>query len=166
MLDLTPMCDRPSPASPPGIVDYSDVSSQLPGTHRLLRNRLGPLRQVQKDLEIILGSASSEPVDLSSTVAYTSVAPFLDHDHPSEHPDHPEFCIRSSCGWKSALDRVRRASHSPGDIDRSKTSLKQADEASEAIRSCRDDIKAVWEDPMVRHLLVKHNVVLEESPGL
>jgi guanine nucleotide-binding protein alpha-1 subunit len=163
MLKTPSTPDHASSFGFPGISDTSDQPFQISGPLKVLRLRLGPLQQIQKDLEAMLGSGSSEPVDLSRTHAFTSVAPFLDHGHslPS-----PEFFIRSNCGWKSALDKVRLSLRGTNDEERPKALLKQTDEISEVIHSCREDIKALWEDPVVRELLKKRNVVLEESSGL
>jgi hypothetical protein len=41
-----------------------------------------------------------------------------------------------------------------------------SDDATEVIASCRDDMKALWEDKAVQALLQKHNNRLQDSAGL
>ena len=38
-----------------------------------------------------------------------------------------------------------------------------ADDATEVIASCRDDMKALWEDKAVQALFQKHNICLQDS---
>jgi guanine nucleotide-binding protein alpha-1 subunit len=40
------------------------------------------------------------------------------------------------------------------------------DEAAEVLVSCRDDIKAIWEDPVVREMLAKRKKRIEDGAGL
>jgi guanine nucleotide-binding protein alpha-1 subunit len=172
-MSMSPPTERPYSPSPPGTRESSPTSSHKPfqfsGPQKVLRLRLGPLQQIQKDLEAMLGSASSEPVDLSTSRASVRAAAFLDNDTDSDHVPLPEFSVRSDCGWKSVLNKVRMSSqrsHNSVDGERPKASLKRAEEVSDVIRSCGEDMKALWGDPLVRDLLKKRNVVLEDQPGL
>jgi len=143
----------------------ADKPLQFSGAQKALRLRLGPLKQIQKDLEAILGSASLEPVDVSNHDTSTHAAAFLDlEDTPRPLPS--EFFVHSNCGWKSALEKVRQSHRSHSEGERSKASLKRADEVSEVIQSCRDDIKMLWTDQIVRDLLNKRKVTLEDTSGL
>ncbi|KAI0644624.1 G-alpha-domain-containing protein [Trametes meyenii] len=73
----------------------------LTETHRVLMLRLGPLRQVQRDLERSLGAASSEEVHTGSGGA----APW----NVSGGWRSREFSVTTRSGWKGALGRVRAA---------------------------------------------------------
>jgi guanine nucleotide-binding protein subunit alpha len=42
----------------------------------------------------------------------------------------------------------------------------QSDEATEVIASCREDMKSLWTDEVVRSVLVKRRLRLEDSAGL
>jgi len=165
----SPPSDRAySPTLGPG--ELSEKPLQFSGPQKVLRLRLGPLKQIQKDLETIIGSPSSEPVDLSATHMNTPPAAFLDHEDSSEPLPSPEFFIRSNCGWKSALNKLRLAApglseRNSSDGERSKA-LKRTDEVSEVIHSCKDDMKALWADPVVRDLLKKRDLSLDEHSGL
>ena len=129
--------------------------------HRLLRLRLGPLRGVQTDLERGLGAASSEVY--STTV--TSAAPFEKY---SGRRQCNEFSINSSNGWKTALDKFRnmrtaRPAIGPGSQRKANDT---EDETTEIIASCRDDMKAIWEDSVVQEVLSRRKARIQDSPGL
>ncbi|KAI0915678.1 hypothetical protein AcW1_003785 [Taiwanofungus camphoratus] len=88
--------------------------SALSQSHRLLQARLAPLREVQRDLERVLGAATSDAPQYSG-----GAAPWARLDGPAQRPR--EFFVISRSGWKSALRRVRGAS--------SRVSLGSRDEA-------------------------------------
>ncbi|KAF9458709.1 guanine nucleotide binding protein, alpha subunit [Collybia nuda] len=128
--------------------------------HRLLKLRLGPLGGVQTDLEQKLGAASTE---VKNTPA-SSAAPF---DLVQNRRALQEFSINSHNGWKTALDKFRaarpiRAENGNGSLQK----LKQdEDDISEVLASCKDDIKAIWDDPMVREMLTRRKIRIEDAPG-
>lgn len=138
--------------------------------HRLLKLRLTPLREVQRDLERRLGAASQE---VASSGGYTATAPFdssSNYPGPSRSKRRPqEFFINSSNGWKSALDKFRPKTSSTrpttaGGTRRGKE--RQDDEITDVIAGCGDDIKALWDDPVVRDVLSRQRSRIEDSPGL
>lgn len=141
--------------------------------HRDLRQRLSPLQDIQLILENQLGSASLE-------LHFTTVnraAPFeATPSSPSTTTSRRvhEFSINSSNGWKSALDRFR-TKHTPTRQEtesiRSSGSSSRRPAAPErdiagTIASCREDIKTLWEDDIVRELLIRRKVRPEDAPGL
>lgn len=79
--------------------------------HSYLLTRLSPvLRQLQSDLELSLGSATTDPP--ASSTGSSSAAPWSKFDDlmgkESGNPRRPkEFFITSRSGWRSALNRVR-----------------------------------------------------------
>jgi hypothetical protein len=87
-----------------------------------------------------------------------------------------EFSINSRNGWKTALDRFRcgratAAAAAAGETQQPTPAARRGwgaelNEITEVIASCADDMKAIWEDPMLRSALAKRNVRLEETPGL
>ena len=40
------------------------------------------------------------------------------------------------------------------------------DDPTNVLAACKDDIVLLWGDPVVRDVLTRHNVRLEDSPGL
>jgi hypothetical protein len=147
----------------------SSLPIQFTEKHRLLKLRVGPLRRIQKDLERRLGAAVTE---VQSTTVMTA-APFdsfSDTFSDTAAPEGPvlrEFSINSSNGWKTALDRFRSGKTSGVPTSAPKRGWDaELDEITGVIASCKDDMKAIWEDPMVRTVLSKRNVRLDETPGL
>jgi len=126
----------------------------------MLQQRVRPLLAVQKELEQRLGASSMEV----HTATVTTAAPF---DAPaSRRRGISEFSIHSSNGWKSALGKLRlRAGPSENERD----SLKQANNLDgdliESLVSCRDGIKELWEDPVIKEMLSRRKIRIEDSPG-
>ncbi|KDR78260.1 hypothetical protein GALMADRAFT_209667 [Galerina marginata CBS 339.88] len=138
--------------------------------HRVLRMRLGPLSNVQHALEHRLGTASLEP---HSTSVNTAAA--FEQPAPANRRALQEFSINSSNGWKSALDKFRTKNPTRQESGNSSPSSSTAkgkaketdaeDDIVEVIASCRDDIKALWEDDIVGETLNRRKVRLEDAPG-
>ena len=136
---------------------------QFSDKHHLLKLRLGPLRRVEEDLRRRLGAGSEE---LQATNAPMRATPF-DPDFVPDIDPTPrarrtgEFVVRC---WQDAL-----RTPPPAAASSSKAHGKEradADDATEVIASCRDDMKALWEDKAVQALLQKHNIRLQDSAGL
>ncbi|KAJ8690482.1 hypothetical protein PTI98_011907 [Pleurotus ostreatus] len=124
--------------------------------HRVLKLRLSPLQRIQKELEKRLGAGSLEP----DSTDVTSAAPF---ELPASRKRAlQEFSINSNNGWKSALLRTVRPARPESDQTKKKDT---EDEITEVIASCREDMKAIWEDPVVRELLNRRKARIEDSPG-
>lgn len=145
-----------------------DTQLQFSETHKLLKLRLAPLRRVQTDLERRLGSGAEEPIPVTSGMP-SEAAPF-DIDNLNVKHRTQEFYVRSSTGWKSALDKFRQGSRSSTEADaanRDKERRDREDEETAAIISrCKDDMHALWTDPVIRHMLARRKFRLEDSPGL
>ena len=138
--------------------------------HRMLASRLARLTSIQSELERKLGAAATEILATS----VTSAAPF-----PSEGSTASlnrralqEFSINSSNGWKSALDKFRapktpvreRAEENDADVLNRAKYIDR--DVSEVIASCRDDIKDIWEDDLVKEMLIRRKVRRDDLPGL
>lgn len=94
-----------------------------------------------------------------------------------------EFFVRSSTGWKAALERLSSSSSSSSGKDstskKRKGDVKAAGAGGEAavdgeeettttrvLAGCRADIGALWNDEVVRAVLRRRRVRLEEGGGL
>ncbi|RXW21312.1 hypothetical protein EST38_g4527 [Candolleomyces aberdarensis] len=116
--------------------------------HRNIIRRLGVLRQIERDLKMLLGSGASEVEDPNEG----------GDNGPQFNPSRiQEFAVRSSSGWKDILDRIRNPSQG-------KESEAQR-KAFQVISSCRDDILLMWNDKSVRSVLKNREASLEDSPG-
>ncbi|TDL19263.1 G-alpha-domain-containing protein [Rickenella mellea] len=144
-----------------GAITYHHAHpSSFTEKHRLLKLRLTPLRRVQRDLEQRLGSATEEPC---ATNTPTVAAPF----------EPQEFYIRSTTGWKAALDKFkpRLSRDSKDSKDGGMTTAmreklqREADEATQIIAGCREDMQSIWEDKAIREMLSRRKMMLENSGG-
>ncbi|KAF8644193.1 hypothetical protein AX16_008633 [Volvariella volvacea WC 439] len=78
-----------------------------------------------------------------------------------------EFGVR---GWRDALESLGSAAKAiqqgkGGKKGQKDEEDKTVDEATDVIAGCRDDIKALWTDPVIKAVLNKRRVKLEDSPG-
>ena len=148
--------------------------------HRLLKLKLAPLRKVQTDLERRLGSGAEEPTPFDGGAALSSSASPFDSAAASSStmfgsypltnspPRRQEFYVRSSTGWKSALDKLRptRSSTSSREGQEGARERREAEETTQIIAGCRDDMKALWDDKIIREMLARRKLRLEEGGGL
>ncbi|KAG6889694.1 hypothetical protein C0995_015442 [Termitomyces sp. Mi166 len=128
--------------------------------HRLLRLRLTSLARVQQDLERKLGEASTEV----HTTPYMTAAPF---EHaPSNRRALQEFSINSNNGWKSALVKLRPMRTARPEVGEDQRKAQDVeDDIAEVLDASKDDIKALWEDPVVTEMLTRRKARIEDSPG-
>ncbi len=86
-----------------------------------------------------------------------------------------EFYVRSSTGWKAALERLRPPGSGRSSTDREREGNiqdaknkreREAEETTRVIAGCREDIGALWGDEVVRTILARRRLRLEEGGGL
>ncbi len=166
--------DRRQPVDKGKRVEYSFKFSEK---HRFMHVRLGPLRSVQRDLMKLLGAGSEEPVPSgptypapfeypASSYATPSPSPRMDRS-PSTSPRHPqEFFVRSSVGWRSALGKIGPVSPKQSHSSYSNPLAKSVDDTTGIIAGCRDNMRSLWEDPVIKAILRKHGRKLEDEAGL
>ncbi|KAK0200793.1 guanine nucleotide binding protein, alpha subunit [Desarmillaria ectypa] len=129
-----------------------NVPLKFKETHRLLKLRLGPLRRIQTDLERRLGNAA---IELKTTDVMTA-APF-------NKPAVNEFSINATNGWKTAFDKLKALRRPEmGALQQMKD---EEDEIADVVAGCREDMKAIWEDPVIREMLARRRDRIEDSPG-
>lgn len=169
---------KPTTATPPPLIadvsdDDDDTAESPPPTatpassgplrftdhHALLKLRLTPLRELQRDLEEALGVSLAEDVEhpLQRSSAAAVRGP------PSPGRTSQEAFIRSHTSWKSRL-RAGTEGTPDGVVKRHRAS--RAREAVEILAGCRDDIRAVWADALVQEMLRRRRFVIESIPGL
>ncbi|KZT07849.1 G-alpha-domain-containing protein [Laetiporus sulphureus 93-53] len=163
--DSSPTATEPSPTStsaPPAPLAFTSK-------HALLKLRLGPLRQVEADLKQRLGAASSEtdpePHSARSPSPYgASDAPFESTYAHARNVRSQDLCLRSGRSLRDALfapqqegGRIRAASPVMG-----RTGL---DDVTEIVAGCGEDVRALWEDEVVREMLKRRKMQMEESGG-
>ncbi|KAG6336303.1 hypothetical protein ID866_2779 [Astraeus odoratus] len=127
--------------------------------HRLLKLRLAPLRTVLADLQRRLGSGSEE--------VYTVTGP-----HPNAvgkqvvaSRSH-EFGVSSSNGWKSVLDKLRQSTKGEARSNLvQKRRGAEEDEVTGVLLGCREAMKCLWQDPVVKQILAHRRSRIEDSSG-
>lgn len=139
--------------------------SALPLTsqHSMFKLSLSPLRSVETDLKMSLGSGTEE---INADSNQFSMATPFDSDPGlyspatsliAPKPRRPqEFTVRSMHSWKSAVGNRSKPS-SP----RAQTS--ELESLTEVISGCRDDIQALWQDALVTELVRRKQIKLQDS---
>jgi guanine nucleotide-binding protein subunit alpha len=138
----------PSPSRPPSSAGLprspngQPNSNQLANDLRFLTMRLAPLRQVEHML-----TRRFHPPEIGINL-------------PGQyHRDRAsEVSVRGLSGWKTLL-RHRRNSHNHAASD-------DLEDSQRVIEACKDDMTLLWESPVVQARLKKHNVRLQDQPGL
>jgi guanine nucleotide-binding protein subunit alpha len=139
--------------------------------HRLLKLRLGPLHQIQNDLETLLG------LPPASVSMVTGIDLYDPASIPETIPLYHEFRVVSRQGWKSILDKVKdeQKAHLPDHVDddidpRRNRALRRGavrtEDVADVIACCAADIKALWADSVVQGMLRKCELTLEDWAGL
>lgn len=145
-----------------------NIPAQFVDRYQRTRHRLGCLRKVQKDLETRLGAASSEESSNGTALPYDPTLGLAAAESKRRNPN--EFVVNSSNGWKSALTRVRPLlpnsipDNGPGSTMTGKDAM--GEQITEIIAQCREDIIALWSDPLVREILSRSAARIEDTPGL
>ncbi|KAF8956308.1 guanine nucleotide binding protein, alpha subunit [Flammula alnicola] len=120
---------------------------------RKLCIRLGPLRQVEENLNNILSGRSSFKLPDDPEAV----------NQPYNPAKAPEVSIRSGSGWRQAFSLTRRSADSSGSSTRSDTS--EDGQSRRILAALGDDIAKLWKDPAVQTLLKTAEIALEEQPG-
>ena len=87
---------------------------------------------------------------------------------PGAAPRKQEFFVRSSTSWKQVHGRTS----SEGTLGRGvgvggrRSKDIQMRETADILAGCADDMKAIWEDPTVREMLLRKGIRMETTPGL
>ncbi|KAF9485697.1 heterotrimeric G protein alpha subunit [Pholiota conissans] len=117
--------------------------------HQLLLIRLAPLLGVEADLKRRLGAGSEE---FAASASSLSATPFDTPIGPNIRRK-AEFSVRS---WQDVLNTEQTDTAS---------SIQRADAISATIASCRDDMKALWQDKTVRVALKRRRIQLNDTAG-
>jgi guanine nucleotide-binding protein alpha-1 subunit len=123
--------------------------------HQLLKLRLTPLRRVEADLRTCLGETGDLEEYPIPNFHMGSSASDPDSSSPTKRKPQ-EFSVRS---WKNVLEKNSAYSQT-------KHAIIHAEDATEVIAGCREDIKSLWDDSVVRQVLYKRKVNLSDSATL
>ena len=149
----------------------------------VLRARLAPLRHVEALLISKLvqpdedeAAAHFDPAVAMSNAFDELPSPTTSHftHYPRSRNNHfhnQEISVRPGPGWKGVLSRARvdlgiaGVGSTTGQLTRN-SSKEIRDEAQEMLYSCRKDMMHLWHDPVVKEILRRRKIRLEESSGL
>jgi guanine nucleotide-binding protein alpha-1 subunit len=133
--------------------DESDSDDQLCLTDELdaFQLRLLGLRHV----EAILIAKLVPPNGEEATLLENGYKPGADAQWRSQ-----EVFVRPTTRWKGAL------ANGKGKASASSHDLGSLDEVTDILNSCREDMVDLWHNTVVRELLRRRKLRLEESPGL
>ncbi len=120
-----------------------DESLRFTDHHQQLLNNLAPLAKIEADLERRLAAFVYTPA-LASQCATPFDAPEEDYMLPNRR----EFSVRS---WKDLLETE---------------AINAAEAVSSTLAEHKDDMKALWNDPVVRLAVKKQRLQLGDTAGL
>ncbi|EJD01920.1 G-alpha-domain-containing protein [Fomitiporia mediterranea MF3/22] len=163
-------------------INVNEPKFNLTDAHRTLVAKLTPLRSVQRNLEVKLGSGAEEfgydhvsvpePQTTSGPQPVVSFRDITNEPQSTTGPKTPnsssvaspsallrarksqEFFVRSN-GWKNALQRFR-----PRNSRSSRDGGADGDPDSIAIARAAMDMKALWRDKVVREIIRERKVKL------
>lgn len=76
-----------------------------------------------------------------------------------------DVCVRAGSGWKGLLAGLQDAGGAK-EPRRPSTAEGKKDDPTAVLAACRDDIIALWEDPIVKDVLKRREIRLQDMPGL
>ncbi|KZV91373.1 G-protein alpha subunit [Exidia glandulosa HHB12029] len=121
-----------------------------------VRMRLSPLMRVGDELGVKLSPEYYDP-KANSMTKYSSTQ---STSYLYNQPGARELTVRSGSGWKAAFG-VKPSGAPP---TRSGGTAAE-DEAARVLHACVDDIWTLWTDPIVKEVLKKRKVRLQEMSG-
>ncbi|KAI0777192.1 guanine nucleotide binding protein, alpha subunit [Trametes elegans] len=148
--------------SDPDSDSESERHAPLPYHLEELRRRLYPLRHV----ELLLIAKLVPPNEHEATTLGVggsnsvngNVSPYGSSHSQSSHAfHHQEVFVRPGASWKL---RTSGRPQSAGT-----TGQETIDESQTVLNHCRADMVTLWHDPVVRQVLRRRKIRLEESPG-
>lgn len=159
---LDALSDHRLPPIDSGGEDSGDDSPRLPRELELLKMRLLPLRHIEALLIAKLVPPNEEEATHLGHRGESNGSISIRSD-PLVH--NQEVFVRPGTSWKGVLSRGfhrlsgRRISTGSADLD-------IMDEPQDVLHGCRNDIITLWNDPLVRDILRRRKIRLEEFPGL
>lgn len=134
--------------------------------------RLRPLRFIQDQLQIELGLASTDKTTVEQEALWHELEAQVEELAPpvavTETLRPKEFSIRSNNLWKGVFKSLQTRRPPPVDRQAAPSKAKRiwAQHITDTIVSCKQDIKALWHDPIVQDILETKRLRLEDTSGL
>ncbi|KAG2127896.1 G-alpha-domain-containing protein [Suillus bovinus] len=158
---LDALSDIRLPTLDSGGEDSDDGGANIPQELEMLQMRLTPLRHIEALLIAKLIPPSED--EAASVIGSSAISAY--HSHRSRSSERSwraqEVFVRPGATWKGALAKSSRTRP----VSLGTTGMQTRDEAQEVIHSCSYDIMALWNDRLVREVLRRRKIRLEESSG-
>ncbi|KAG1815100.1 guanine nucleotide binding protein, alpha subunit [Suillus subaureus] len=158
---LDALSDVRLPTLDSGGEDSDDGGDNIPQELEMLQMRLTPLRHIEALLIAKLIPPTED--EAASIIGSSAISAY--HSHRSRSSERSwraqEVFVRPGATWKGALAKSTRARP----VSLGNTGMQTRDEAQEVIHSCSYDIMALWNDRLVREVLRRRKIRLEESSG-
>lgn len=141
-------------------------SSVLPREIELLKMRLAPLRHTEITLiSQLVPHGEEEPTHLGTrSIRSVSGSGRSRSQSGSDTGSPNEISVRPGSTWSSPLAAI--TNRNGRDRSLPSINLKTKDSPQDVLNACRRDIQSLWNDPVVRHILKKKKIRLEEHSGL
>ncbi|KAG8869072.1 hypothetical protein FRC20_002221 [Serendipita sp. 405] len=123
---------------------------EITNVHRALKMRLSPLYHVQTVLVEYLACQFDDPSLLAAV-----------HQFKEETETLPDFVVRSNTSLNGFMGKSLRGRES---YEGTYVRL-DIQEVDAVLMACRQDMITVWKDPVVREILHRRDIRLEEGPG-
>lgn len=147
-------------------------AATIPREIELLKLRLAPLRHVEMTLiSQLVQDGEDEPTKLGSHSFLARSGRSRSHSGADSRSTN-EISVRPGSNWSNSLAAITNRSvktNGTGSSHSSSSNLKARDfevNAQDVLNSCRRDIITLWNDPLVRRILKKRKLRMEEQSGL
>ncbi|RDB30429.1 Guanine nucleotide-binding protein alpha-4 subunit [Hypsizygus marmoreus] len=143
-----------------------------------LKTRLLPLRHIEALLIAKLVPPNEDEATHLAGPSHSTYPPGHQNGTAGVSFRNQEIFVRPGAGWKGALSKARvnypsysGSNESPPSPETGRptsagnTGLETPDEPQEVLHSCRKDMIMLWNDEVVREILNRKKVRLEELPG-
>jgi guanine nucleotide-binding protein alpha-1 subunit len=154
------LSDHRRPYVDSGGEDSDNEFPRVPRELELLKMRLLPLRHIEALLIAKLVPPNENEATHLGHKGKSNESIISSGSDRSFHTQ--EVFVRGTSSWKGAL--AKSVSHRPTSVGT--IGQETNDEPQEVLHSCKKDIMALWSDPLVRDILRRRKVRLEEFPGL
>ncbi|KAI0360554.1 G-alpha-domain-containing protein [Trametes cingulata] len=128
----------------------------LTADHLKLKLRLSPLIQVEEALLRKLTPAGSGEVEATQLRSPSTGVSHADRVRALDR----EVAVNSQFAWKGVFHRMIGRSSSDGDPD-----YNDPDDPGRILHACKEDMKTLWNDPVIKALLRAQGIRLEDMPG-
>lgn len=156
------LSDSRLPPIDSGGEDSGDDSPRLPRELEILKMRLLPLRHIEALLIAKLVPPNEEEATHLGHNGQSNSSISTRSDSSSHYQ---EVFVRPGTSWKGVLAKgFSRLSGRP--ISAGSSGLETMEEPQDVLHRCRIDMITLWSDPLVRDILRRRKIRLEEFPGL